>query len=112
MDWLSDILNDNVSAAQVAQNTQSGAYGSFGTTASGSWQSALLGIGTNYLNGLATIDLQGRAYANVPQITSRQYPLNTDLTTQGVSALGSMRLGNLLPFLLLGVGAYVLLSRN
>ena len=63
------------------------------------------------MNGLATIDLQGRAYANLPQITSRQAPLNTDLTTQGVSALGGMRLGNLLPFILLGVGIYVVASR-
>ena len=47
MDWLTDILNDNVSAAQVAQNTMNGAYGTLGTSSSGTWQQALLGIGTN-----------------------------------------------------------------
>lgn len=110
MSWIDDILNDSVSAQQIAANTTAGVYGSGGAS-SGSWQSALLGIGTNYLNGLAQIDLAGRYYSNVPQITSRQAPLQTDLTTQGVSALGGMRLGNLLPFILLGLGAYVLLNR-
>lgn len=109
MDLIADFLNEDVSAAQVALNTQSGGYGA---AASSSWQSNLLGIGTNYLQGLSQLDLQRRYATNVPQIVSNQAPLNTDLTTRGASALGSVRIGNLLPFLVLGVGAYVLLSRG
>ena len=109
MSLIDDLLNDDVSAATVAMKTQGGAYGA--TDTSGTWQTQLLGIGTNYINGLAQIDL-ARRVSQVPAIISKQAPIETDVTTRAVASVGSVRLGNMLPLILLGLGVYVLLGKG
>ena len=120
MSFFDDILNDGVSASQIAANTQAGVYGGsgFGDFSLSSGLQSLLTIGTGYAKGIADIDLARRAVviqqqAQQPNIATTQSPIYfNDMTSRGVSAVGSMRVGNLLPFVLLGLGAYVLLGKK
>lgn len=110
MSFIDDILNDAVSAAQIATNTQAGAYDAGGFSLSSGLQS-LLTVGTGYAKGLADIDLARKAVrvqqqAQQPTIATTQSPIYF-----GNAATGGIRLGNMLPLLLLGVGAYVLLKK-
>jgi hypothetical protein len=113
MSLFDDFLNEDVSASDIAKNTQAGVYGS--PASSSGWQSSILSLGTSYLQGLTQVDL-ARRYSQVsntqPRITSNQSPVGQDLTTRAASGLGSMRVGNLLPFILLGLGAWVVLGRG
>lgn len=105
MSFTDDILNDDVSAYQVAMRTDSGAY-----NASGNWQNNLLNIGSNFVNGLMQVELLKRAReAQGPTITSNQAPIYTDNTTRAAAAIGRQSLGDVLPFLLLGLGAWALM---
>ncbi|TBO31330.1 hypothetical protein EYS42_08785 [Aquabacterium lacunae] len=113
MSLIDDFLNDDVSAQDIAVNTQAGIYGSPAPMVSGSLQSSLLGIGTSFLSGLASVELLKRSAQVQPQIVSRQAPLyadSADVTTRAAAQLGSVRLGNLLPFIVLGGVAYLVLK--
>ena len=110
MSLIDDFLNDNVSAQDIAVNTQAGIYGSPSPMVSGSFQQSLLGIGTAYLSGLAGIDLARKSQNVQPQIASNQAPIYGDATSRAAAQLGSVRVGNLLPFIVLGAVAYLLLK--
>ena len=115
MSFIDDILNDAVSAAQISANTQAGAYGDgggFGGFSLSSGLQSLLTVGTGYAKGLADIDLARKAVdvqrqAQQPTIGTTQSPIYFGNAAGG----GGIRLGNLLPLLLLGVGAVVLLRK-
>jgi hypothetical protein len=113
MSLIDDFLDDSVSASDIASNTTAGVYGA--PASSSSWQSSILNLGTTYLQGLTQVDL-ARRYAQlqpqVPRIQSNQSPVGSDLTTRGAASLGSMKVGNLLPFILLGLGAWVVLGKS
>lgn len=118
MSFFDDILDDRVSASQIASNTNSGVYSGAGFSLSSGLQQ-FLNIGTGYAKGLTDLELARRTVklqqqAQQPNISTTQSPIyfNEDLTSRGVSAVGGMRVGNLLPFILLGVGAYVLLGKR
>lgn len=123
MSFIDDILNEGVSAAQVAANTQSGVYGGsggFGGFSLSSGLQQLLTVGAGYAKGVADIDLARRAVeiqrqAQQPTLSTTQSPIyfgGPDLTSRGVAAVGGIRLGNLIPFALLGLGAYVVLRKG
>ncbi|WP_290904440.1 hypothetical protein [Aquabacterium sp.] len=126
MSFIDDVLSGldvtgtpDVSAAQIAANTQSGVYNSGSGFSLSSALQGFLTVGTGYAKGLSDLSLAKQAVqvqrqAQQPAINSTQSPIyfGSDLTTRGAGALGSMRVGNLLPFILLGVGAYVLLGKK
>lgn len=124
MSFFDDVLSGwdvtgtpDVSAAQVAANTQNGVYSGSGFSLSSALQ-GFLTVGTGYAKGLSDLSLAQKAVqvqrqAQQPTINTTQSPIyfgGQDLTSRGVGALGGMRVGNLLPFILLGFGAYVLLK--
>lgn len=125
MSFFDDVLSGwdvtgtpDVSAAQVAANTQNGVYSGSGFSLSSALQ-GFLTVGTGYAKGLSDLSLAQKAVqvqrqAQQPTINTTQSPIyfGQDLTSRGVGALGGMRVGNLLPFILLGVGAYVLLGKK
>lgn len=88
---------------------------SFGEADAGtsSWQSGLLGQASGllgqYLSGRLQIDLAKRAQA--PQIASTQSPLQYDATTRATARLGGMRVGDMLPLLLVAGAAFWLLKK-
>lgn len=127
MSFIDDVLSGwdvtgtpDVSAAQIAANTQNGVYNSGSGFSLSSALQGFLTVGTGYAKGLSDLSLAKQAIqvqrqAQQPAINSTQSPIyfgGADLTTRGAGALGSMRVGNLLPFILLGVGAYVLLGKK
>lgn len=105
-----DLLNDDVSAYQVAMRSSSGAYDT-----SANWQSGLLNLGTNFVNGLMQVELFKRARdAQAPTITSNQAPIyvGNNATARAVNRASSVALGDLLPYLLVaGIGYAVLKGR-
>lgn len=122
MSFFDDILNDALSASDIAARTTAGVYdtgGGFGDfSLSGSLQ-GLLNVGTRYANGVADLELAKRAVriqqqAQQPDLMGTQSLIGyqPDLTSRGVSAVGGVRLGNILPFILLGLGAYALLKKG
>jgi hypothetical protein len=108
MSFTDDILNDDISASQIALNTVQGDYGT------SDWQRGLLSLGTSYVTGLAQIDLaKRRANAGTAtQIVSNQSPVGADLTTRAASGLGTLRLGDVLPFAVLGLGAWLIFGKG
>lgn len=107
------------------------AYGSLDTTTPAAWSSdaylgnalasgassggssflqTILGTAATWVGGVAQVDLLKRAQAaQQPTLYSTQAPIQTDATTRAASALGGMRLGDVLPLLLLAGGAFLLL---
>jgi hypothetical protein len=113
MSLIDDFLDDSVSASDIASNTNAGVYGA--PASSSSWQTSILNLGTTYLQGLTQVDLARRyaqAVPQTPRIQSNQSPVGRDLTSRAVTGLGSLQLGNVLPFILLGLGAWVVLGKS
>jgi hypothetical protein len=102
-----DLLNDDVSAYQVAMRSSSGAYDT-----SANWQSGLLNLGTNFVNGLMQVELFKRAReAQAPTITSNQAPIymGNNATTRAVNTVASKSIGDVLPYLLVAGIAFAVL---
>ncbi len=84
--------------------------------ASGLLQQAMA-MGGSYLNRRLDIDLAQRLGGGMPQVyrNSNQTPIygnqvQADLTTRGVQAVGGMRMGDMLPFLIGGVILFMVLK--
>lgn len=74
---------------------------------SASWQSGLLGLAGSALGGY--FQLETAKATQQPKLYTDQRLVYPDATTRAVSAAGGLRLGDLLPFLLVGVGVLVLM---
>lgn len=85
---------------------------------SGLMQQAMT-LGGNYLSKRLDIDLAGRLAGNQPQPYrfSNQTPLGAtvngqDLTSRGVQAVGGMRIGDMLPFIVGGLVLWLVLGKR
>lgn len=89
-------------------------------TDSGSWAGAVqsaIALGGNYLSKRLDIDLAQRLAGNQPMPyrmgNQSMIPVGAngaDLTTRGVQAVGGLRMGDLLPFVVVGLIAFMVLK--
>lgn len=82
---------------------------------SGAFQNALA-LGTTYLSRRMDVDIQSRIAGSMPQVTrpSNQRPIadHADLTTRAVASAGGMRIGDIMPFAVVGLVAWLLLGKR
>lgn len=82
---------------------------------SGALQNALA-LGTSYLSRRIDVDIQSRIAGSQPQPVrpSNQRPItdHADLTTRAVASAGGVRLGDLLPFAVVGLVAWMVFGKK
>jgi hypothetical protein len=126
-------MDDLLPQSMRIENFIPSVYGSMTPTTpapseSGAWSGALqqaIALGGQYLSRRIDIDLQTRAAGAMPApyrgssqypITGVQYPetgaFRPDLTTRGVQAMGGLRMGDLLPFLVVGGVLFLVLGKR